>query len=284
MRKLLRDNGLVPVLRHDLPAGTVRGGVAGSTPTSTTTRSPRGRSRLARASTSPRPTSRRTSRRTGSRSTCSSSSTSFAPCGWCSGDRRSRSRSTRQGRSRTRTSGRRRTPRPDSPTLGPRAAAARTWLYSNSLGLVMGAIFVGRGLAQSVAGRAAYNAEQLAHLQDPCRWVGVPRCRRTSGTARCRTGSRSSSRSRSMVRAVDLPAPARFTRVEAGGHGARSDRHRGLTTAPGAIRWSRPSRDGSARIFREQEPTGEPEEREGKGRSREQHAQRPSLAPGVPGL
>jgi hypothetical protein len=48
----------------------------------------------------------------------------------------------------------------------------RTGVYSNSLALVMGLIFAGSWLAQSVAGRAAYNAEQIAELSDPVSWVG----------------------------------------------------------------------------------------------------------------
>jgi hypothetical protein len=46
-----------------------------------------------------------------------------------------------------------------------------TWWYSNSLGLVMAVIFLGSWLAQSVAGRAAYNAEQINRLQDPISWL-----------------------------------------------------------------------------------------------------------------
>lgn len=48
----------------------------------------------------------------------------------------------------------------------------RTHVYSNSLALVMGLIFVGSWLAQSIAGRAAYNAEQIADLSDPVPWTG----------------------------------------------------------------------------------------------------------------
>lgn len=48
----------------------------------------------------------------------------------------------------------------------------RTVLYSRSLGTVMGLIFLGSWLAQSVAGRAAYNAEQLSELSDPVTWAG----------------------------------------------------------------------------------------------------------------
>ncbi|MEU1389709.1 MULTISPECIES: DUF6766 family protein [unclassified Nonomuraea] len=51
-----------------------------------------------------------------------------------------------------------------------KARGARLWLFSNSLGLVMGAIFVLSWLAQSVAGQAAYNAERLGDLRDPVSW------------------------------------------------------------------------------------------------------------------
>ncbi|MER6574551.1 DUF6766 family protein [Nonomuraea sp. NPDC001023] len=51
-----------------------------------------------------------------------------------------------------------------------RARGARLWLFSNSLGLVMGAIFVLSWLAQSVAGQAAYNSGRLADLRDPVSW------------------------------------------------------------------------------------------------------------------
>ncbi|NUR84540.1 MAG: hypothetical protein HOY71_10685 [Nonomuraea sp.] len=47
---------------------------------------------------------------------------------------------------------------------------ARLWLFSNSLGLVMGLIFLLSWLAQSVAGQAAYNAERLSNLRDPVSW------------------------------------------------------------------------------------------------------------------
>jgi hypothetical protein len=55
----------------------------------------------------------------------------------------------------------------------PKWAKARGWrlgLFANSLGLVMGLIFLGSWLAQSVAGVAAYNEEQLGDLQDPVSW------------------------------------------------------------------------------------------------------------------
>jgi membrane protein implicated in regulation of membrane protease activity len=48
----------------------------------------------------------------------------------------------------------------------------RTALFSRSLGLLMGALFLLSWLAQSIAGRAAYNADQLADYQDPVTWSG----------------------------------------------------------------------------------------------------------------
>ncbi|MGI5270143.1 DUF6766 family protein [Nonomuraea sp. CA-218870] len=59
--------------------------------------------------------------------------------------------------------------RPGSPAWA-RAGGARLRLYSNSLGLTMGAIFLLSWGAQSVAGQAAYNAERLADLRDPVGW------------------------------------------------------------------------------------------------------------------
>jgi hypothetical protein len=47
----------------------------------------------------------------------------------------------------------------------------RRALYSNSLGLVMGLIFLGSWLAQSIAGVAAFDEEQLSNLQDPVTWA-----------------------------------------------------------------------------------------------------------------
>ncbi|WP_053849172.1 DUF6766 family protein [Streptomyces sp. NRRL B-24085] len=55
----------------------------------------------------------------------------------------------------------------------PRWAAAdglRRGLYSHSLGLVMGAVFVLSWLAQSISGVAAYNEEQLRRLEAPVSW------------------------------------------------------------------------------------------------------------------
>jgi hypothetical protein len=59
---------------------------------------------------------------------------------------------------------------PDSPTW----AKVRGWrltVYSWSLTLVMALIFAASWFAQSIAGRAAYNEQQLAQLQDPVGWL-----------------------------------------------------------------------------------------------------------------
>ena len=44
-------------------------------------------------------------------------------------------------------------------------------VYSRSLGLLMGLVFVLAWLAQSIAGRANFNQEQLADLQEPVSWA-----------------------------------------------------------------------------------------------------------------
>ena len=56
-----------------------------------------------------------------------------------------------------------------SPTWA-RLGGWRTALYSRSLGLTMATVFAGSWTAQLVAGRSAYNAEQLQDLQDPLGW------------------------------------------------------------------------------------------------------------------
>ncbi|CAL9650243.1 hypothetical protein SUDANB176_06601 [Streptomyces sp. enrichment culture] len=56
----------------------------------------------------------------------------------------------------------------------PRWAAATGWraaVYSRSLGLVMGTVFLLSWLAQSVTGVAAYNEQQLRRLQAPVSWT-----------------------------------------------------------------------------------------------------------------
>lgn len=51
-----------------------------------------------------------------------------------------------------------------------RVGGLRHALFSHSLGLVMGTIFLLSWLAQSVTGVAAYNEQQLGNLQDPVSW------------------------------------------------------------------------------------------------------------------
>ncbi|WP_309117431.1 DUF6766 family protein [Saccharothrix sp.] len=59
--------------------------------------------------------------------------------------------------------------KPDSPPWA-KAGGWRTRLYSNSLGMIMLLLFLGSWLAQSIAGRSAYNNEQLIDFQDPLGW------------------------------------------------------------------------------------------------------------------
>lgn len=59
----------------------------------------------------------------------------------------------------------------DSPRWA-KVGGLRTAVYSRSLGAVMGLIFVGSWLAQSIAGRASYNSAQLADFSDPVSWAG----------------------------------------------------------------------------------------------------------------
>jgi hypothetical protein len=48
----------------------------------------------------------------------------------------------------------------------------RTALFSQSLGLLMGTLFLLTWLASSIAGWAAYNGDQLGNREDPVSWVG----------------------------------------------------------------------------------------------------------------
>ncbi|MFG1685972.1 DUF6766 family protein [Nonomuraea sp. NPDC049269] len=59
--------------------------------------------------------------------------------------------------------------RPDSPAWA-KVGGIRRQVYSNSLGLVMGLVFVLSWLAQSVAGVASYNSQRLLDLRDPVSW------------------------------------------------------------------------------------------------------------------
>ena len=61
--------------------------------------------------------------------------------------------------------------RDDSPAWA-RLTDWRGGLFSRSLGIVMGTIFLLSWLAQSVAGWAAYNSEQLGNREDPVTWLG----------------------------------------------------------------------------------------------------------------
>jgi hypothetical protein len=57
----------------------------------------------------------------------------------------------------------------NSPDWARRDGVRRT-VFSHSLGLVMGLIFVGSWLAQSIAGVASFDERQLSDLQDPVSW------------------------------------------------------------------------------------------------------------------
>jgi hypothetical protein len=61
--------------------------------------------------------------------------------------------------------------RADSPAWV-RAGGWRTAVFSRSLGLVMGGFFLLTWGAMSVAGWAAYNADQLTDHEDPVSWAG----------------------------------------------------------------------------------------------------------------
>ena len=53
-----------------------------------------------------------------------------------------------------------------------KAGGWRTAVYGRSFASVMLFFFLGSLLAQSVAGRAAYNHDQLAQFEDPVSWTG----------------------------------------------------------------------------------------------------------------
>ena len=118
------------------------------------------------------------------------------------------------------------TPTRDSPRWA-RVGGLRTFIYSNSLLLVMTAIFLGSWFAHSVTGWSAYNAEQVEHQQPELSWVQLPRQRRllADDPPELAVGV---PRRRLDGDPVRLPAPARLTGVEAGGRPPRRDRRRGL--------------------------------------------------------
>jgi hypothetical protein len=59
----------------------------------------------------------------------------------------------------------------DSPAWA-RAGGLRTRVFSSSLGLVMGLVFLGSWVAQGIAGTAAYNRQQLSQREDAVSWWG----------------------------------------------------------------------------------------------------------------
>ena len=59
----------------------------------------------------------------------------------------------------------------DSPAWA-RARGVRLWVFSNSLGLVMGLIFLLSWLGQSITGMISYDERQLGDLEDPVSWAG----------------------------------------------------------------------------------------------------------------
>lgn len=59
---------------------------------------------------------------------------------------------------------------PDSPAWAA-TGGWRTRIYSSSLALVMGVVFLSSWLVQSVAGWAAFNETRLVQLQDPVTWA-----------------------------------------------------------------------------------------------------------------
>jgi hypothetical protein len=60
---------------------------------------------------------------------------------------------------------------PSSPAWA-KVGGWRTALYSRSLGTLMGVLFLLTWAASYIAGRAAYNSEQLANREDPVSWLG----------------------------------------------------------------------------------------------------------------
>jgi hypothetical protein len=60
---------------------------------------------------------------------------------------------------------------PRSPAWA-RVSGIRTAIYSNSLLIVMGVIFVGSWFAHSVTGWSEFNSEQLEHGEDDVTWLG----------------------------------------------------------------------------------------------------------------
>jgi hypothetical protein len=62
--------------------------------------------------------------------------------------------------------------RPDSPWAAQLGSGPLRFLFSNSLLLWMGAIWIASWFAQSVTGWSAYNSEQLSHGENGTNWIG----------------------------------------------------------------------------------------------------------------
>jgi hypothetical protein len=58
-----------------------------------------------------------------------------------------------------------------SSPLWARVGGARTWVYSNSLGLLMAALWIGSWAAQSLTGVNEFNAEQRDHGEPAVSWL-----------------------------------------------------------------------------------------------------------------
>ena len=115
----------------------------------------------------------------------------------------------------------------DSPSWA-RLRGFRLAVYSRSLVLVMGVIFGLSWLAQSIAGRAAFNEDQLTQLQDPVSWLGYA----TSADFWNRTLQNWQSEFlaiTSMVLVLHLPPPTRLTPVQTSWHLAPGHRRRRLS-------------------------------------------------------
>jgi hypothetical protein len=52
-----------------------------------------------------------------------------------------------------------------------KARGLKLWLYSNSLLIVMGLIWLGSWFAHSVTGWSTYNAQQIEHEDEPLSWI-----------------------------------------------------------------------------------------------------------------
>jgi hypothetical protein len=61
--------------------------------------------------------------------------------------------------------------KPSSPSWA-RAGGVRTWVYSNSLLLLMGSIFLGTWFADSVCGWSTYDSDQITHHQSKVGYWG----------------------------------------------------------------------------------------------------------------